>query len=229
MKCRYLYRDYEVRAYDVQFLFSLTFTISLSMFELIIFEIAGLCERSSRWYLWKFDLWAMVILCVFVLPFYLSYDLVSSRGLTKRSSFFISLALLTAFLNAFRLIGSYFPLVRSESQGIFSMEHAIGRIGVVGVTLMAVLSGFGAVNCPYTYLSYFLRRVESSEIPRLERRLLQTMEILISRKQRLALSEANARRLQKTSESKKAQGFLSRILDNVRSIGMWRVLCVLPK
>jgi hypothetical protein len=65
---RVLFQDYEVRERRAQTLFALTFTLSCSMFELIIFEIVGVLAPDSRWWNWKFDLYALLFLLIFVLP-----------------------------------------------------------------------------------------------------------------------------------------------------------------
>lgn len=104
--------------------------------------------------------------------------------------------------------GDPFPIL-SAKHGIFSIEQCISRVGVIGVTVMAFLSGFGAVNCPYTYLSYFvkydalknslvfilnlilfiLRNVTIDNITSVERKLLQTYDMILFKKKRLFTSD----------------------------------------
>jgi hypothetical protein len=42
---------------------------------------------------------------------------------------------------------------------------AISHVGVVGVTCMAFLSGFGAVNAPYTCMTIFMVLIENLYVP----------------------------------------------------------------
>lgn len=59
---------------------------------------------------------------------------------------------------------------------------------------MAILSGFGAVNCPYTYMAYFMRHVTDADIQAIERKLTQTMDIIVSKKKRIALAKRQSQR-----------------------------------
>ena len=73
------------------------------------------------------------------------------------------------------------------------LEQALSRVGVCGVALMAVLSGYGAVNNPYVYLSYFLGNVEQQEITTLERHLeLLARSIAITTQRRMDKMRARA-------------------------------------
>ncbi|KAJ1963391.1 hypothetical protein IWQ62_003230 [Dispira parvispora] len=65
----------------------------------------------------------------------------------------------------------------------------MARVGVFGVTLMAILSGFGAVNSPYTTLFVFVRQVTAAQIQTVERKLTQTTGILHSKQQQLIEEE----------------------------------------
>lgn len=73
--------------------------------------------------------------------------------------------------------------------GIFAIEQAISRVGVIGVTVMAMLSGFGAVNAPYCYMTLFMRPVGQIQIAQMERKLMHTMEMIVAKKRRLCVLE----------------------------------------
>uniref|UniRef100_A0A0K8R5W7 Putative golgi ph regulator n=1 Tax=Ixodes ricinus TaxID=34613 RepID=A0A0K8R5W7_IXORI len=60
-------KDYEVRQYVVQVIFSVTLAFSCTMFELIIFEILGVLNSSSRYFHWKMNLCISAI--CFMVPF----------------------------------------------------------------------------------------------------------------------------------------------------------------
>ncbi len=57
--------------------------------------------------------------------------------------------------------------------------QAISRLGVMGVSLIAVLSGYGSVNLPFSYLTLFIRPVERSEIAMAESQMMQVCSTLV--------------------------------------------------
>ncbi len=73
-------------------------------------------------------------------------------------------------------------------------------IGVIGVTVMALLSGFGAVNYPYTSMTMFMRSVTTADVMQIEKKLLQNTEMVVTKKKRVALAE---RELQVGLQTKK--------------------------
>ncbi|XP_025949091.1 Golgi pH regulator B isoform X1 [Dromaius novaehollandiae] len=212
---RQLFKDYEVRQYVVQVIFSVTFAFSCTMFELIIFEILGVLNSSSRYFHWKLNLCVILLILVFMVPFYIGYFVVSNIRLLHRQKLLFACVLWLTFMYFFWKLGDPFPIL-SPKHGILSIEQLISRVGVIGVTLMALLSGFGAVNCPYTYMSYFLRNVTDADILALERRLLQTMDMIVSKKKRIAV--AHRTMFQRGEVHNKPTGFWGMIKSVTTSV-----------
>ncbi len=99
----------------------------------------------------------MLIDVLAILPFYqcFLYAIEHDQAWIRKQRWTIASVLYCIYLYLFWRVGDQVPANLNHS--IFSMEATVGRVGVVGVTLMAVLSGLGAVFTPYTNLSYFLK------------------------------------------------------------------------
>uniref|UniRef100_A0A915JFV4 Golgi pH regulator n=1 Tax=Romanomermis culicivorax TaxID=13658 RepID=A0A915JFV4_ROMCU len=184
-----LFRNYETQHRLVQWLFSITFALSCAMFELIIFEIMSFLESSSRFLHWKIILHMMLFVLVVLIPYYTGYYIVKNiRFIHGRLTFLFSIVCWAIFVYFFWKIGDPFPIL-SPKHGILSIEQAVSRVGVIGVTVMACLSGFGAVNCPYTYMSYFMKPVTDANIQLMSRNLLQTMDMITMKKKKLLIAQ----------------------------------------
>ncbi|KAI8507238.1 PREDICTED: Golgi pH regulator-like [Branchiostoma belcheri] len=225
---RQLFKDYEIHHRVVQLTFAVTFALSCTMFELIIFEIVGFLNSSSRYFHWKLDLYAMLFSLIFLLPFYIAYFIVSNLRFVqsfqrRRLIVWLTVGVWLTFMYFFWKLGDPFPIL-SAKHGIFSIEQGISRVGVIGVTLMALLSGFGAVNCPYTYMEYFLRHVTDTDIQSHERRLLQNMEIILTKKKRIALAKRETRQAGPGTQRQGIWGMLKNVTtslpagENVRQL-----------
>jgi hypothetical protein len=99
------------------------------------------------------------------------------------------------------------------------LDGAMARIAVVGVTVISVLSGFGAVNMPITYLTplLFSRKGSSAtEIDSIERKLEKTMETIAQKKRKIATARKQLQlELQRGSQEQVNQSFVGRFFTNV--------------
>lgn len=223
---KHLFRDYEIQHTLVQFMFSVTLSLSCSMFELIIFEIIGVFNKNTRYFYWEITIFLMIIMLIFVLPLSISYFIISNSRLT-RSKFWInvcSVLLYIAFLLIFVKIGDQFPIT-SPNYGAFSIEQGLSRVGVIGVSLIGVLSGFGAVNYPYTSMTYFMRPVNKSDILQLERKLMHNYG-MISEKKKLIICQENERSNQKSNSWAGTQIIISNFFSyDSESLGELKSKC----
>ena len=92
------------------------------------------------------------------------------------------------YIFAFWKMGDPFP-IHNPKHGILGVETLVSRVGVIGVTVMALMSGFGAVNYPYTSMAIFMKSVTQADVTQIERKLMQTQEMVIAKKKRIVLAE----------------------------------------
>ncbi|CAH0477653.1 unnamed protein product [Peronospora belbahrii] len=213
----WLFRDYVVRSAATPLLFAASLTFSLSIFQMVLFEVMDVMNVLSRQWVWRIDLIAMTYLVVFVLPLSLFYELAREYGLTKKHAAGTATGTLLVYLYGFWRLGKVLEqdLPDQSVEAFFSIRNFVSRVSLLGVVFMALLSGFGAVNCPYEYMTFFWRRVAEEDIEFLEKRLRHNLDILIAKKKRLILEvRALTRRQDEAIGGSRKDSLFSRAIFN---------------
>ncbi|ORZ32068.1 Abscisic acid G-protein coupled receptor-domain-containing protein [Catenaria anguillulae PL171] len=202
-----------------QLLFTATFVLSCLLLLLLVFEIGDLLDKWTRWFFWRLSLVSLLLLVVAGLPilqFYLFFASSRPEWMYQYRVHWTAAAWLV-YLYAFYKVGTKFPLHSSTAQVAPGwLDQCMGRVGVIGVTLMAVLSGFGAVNSPYTTMAYFMRTVTDADIKASESSFNHSLDSLFNKRKRLVTGQMSAA-VSATSQSTQQHvaGVLRRVFHRV--------------
>lgn len=183
----YLIGDYVLKEYiiakdcqsssdnSIKIIYSISICVSFTLFELIGCEILSIMPKTLRWFMWELCLILLLTLIVFLLPYLLLKSLVFGQS---KSNFPKALILiLCIYLWLFYKMGHIFPLIdQSVPTSFFSLQQGLGRIGILGITLMAFISGYGSVSGPSAYL--FVKRVTYEHVESAERNFQNSQRLL---------------------------------------------------
>eukprot|EP00884_Botryococcus_braunii_P006472 jgi/Botrbrau1/15826/Bobra.40_1s0012.1 len=217
---RIFFKEVEEKDVVVQVLFSVVFALSLNLVEVLLFEILELLDARTRWFNWRLDVIGLLVLLLGLLPYYHCFRMLNNSSKVQTNhAYGAAILFLAVFMYAFWRIGRYWPGVPPPERGIFRLEQAVSRVGVMGVSIIAVLSGYGAVSLPYSYLSLFIRPVELAEVAAMEAQLMQTMEQVVRKKKQIALAETEMKRLKRQPAGSGAPSLLHRFVSSVFAPG----------
>ncbi|OHW91167.1 G protein-coupled receptor protein [Colletotrichum incanum] len=210
--------------------FSITIALATVLGELILSEISDLVSRRAREAGLRFTVPTLLVLLVGIVPFLEIQSVISgfgwkfqrnNKGKIPRFAWGMQLLVFSGWLFAFWSLGSLVGLDKTTTAGGGILRACLERIGVIGISLMAMLSGFAAVSSPWHTLGAVSERrkrpVTEADISRKEAGLDATNEMLLTKRHRLQALERKASEAQSASSS--SGGFMGKMLGAVRGMG----------
>ncbi|KAI5863170.1 Abscisic acid G-protein coupled receptor-domain-containing protein [Durotheca rogersii] len=220
--------------------FSTTVGLAAVLAELILCEISELVDPYARSMALRITVPTLLFLLIVLIPFLELQSLLSgsgwsfqrtSKGRIPRAAWVLQFGIFGIWLFAFWSLGNLVPVgsevmrtsatikkhIQIESELSASLARAcLERIGVIGISLMALLSGFASVSSPWhTFGSRASRRpVTEADVARKQAGLDATNEMLLTKRHRL---QSLQRKVAETSSEK--HGFVTKVIGSIRSGG----------
>lgn len=186
-----VFKDYEVKKAYIKHFFSLTFMFSIHLFLMLLLDLLQWIQLESIQIFWTIDLMCLAILLTYVLPFLVFYTIHMAFYASNVMGMLCASMGVMVYLMGISFIGYLFSIQSTMEENYFAVQFYIQRLNIIGVTWIGSLSGFGAVNMPYQYLSAFWTKVSEEDIDQVEERLQQTIQMVFNKKKRLYLQSSS--------------------------------------
>ncbi|KAF2672573.1 hypothetical protein BT63DRAFT_420799 [Microthyrium microscopicum] len=205
--------------------FATNIGLSAVLVELLLCEISNALDPGARAFALDTVLPALMFLVILVAPALELQSILAASGLTFgasgkgriRMAWFFEAILLFVWLFGFWYLGHAVLEIylragsySASSQGF--VEGCLERLGVIGITFMASLSGFAAVSAVWQTFMVRHRVISDSDINRRQTGLEATEEMLESKRGRL-------RALERKISDVSSRGVFTTVMSTLRGTG----------
>ncbi len=203
------------------FSFSCTIALAAVLTELILCEISNTLNPAVRALALKATVSLLICFLIVAIPLLEIYGLISAAGYTftgsgkrlLRFAWVLEVVAFTSWLIGFWWIGQGLPGMHVQSKlrdASYSLSEAcLERIGVIGISLMALLSGFASVSSPWQTFGAKARLVTDADIARKHAGLEATTDMLSAKQSRL-------RALERKIADAPQEGFMNKMIGSIR-------------
>ncbi|KAM3081053.1 hypothetical protein ACMFMG_005009 [Clarireedia jacksonii] len=202
--------------------FSTTIALATVLAELILCEISNYLNPAARAFALKITVPTLLFLLVVLIPFLELQSIIAGFGWSfrraRKGGFPIMAWVMqglgfSIWLMGFWWLGKGVPgtyihtMASVPGQGL--TESCLNRVGIIGISLMALLSGFAAVSAPWQTFGAKTRPVSEAEIARKQAGLDAANDMLAAKRSRL-------RALQRKVNDHPAEGFMTKVIGTIR-------------
>ncbi|KAI9740766.1 MAG: hypothetical protein M1818_004731 [Claussenomyces sp. TS43310] len=202
--------------------FSTTIGLATVLAELILCEIANTLNPAARTIALKTTVPTLLFLLIVLIPFLEIQSFLrgagwdfgrSIKGTIPKLPWLLQLLGFVGWIICFWWLGRGLPgshVHDISSKNTSSLINAcLERIGVIGVSLMALLSGFASISSPWQSFGARSRVVTESDIARKQTGLDATNDLLVAKKSRL-------RAVQRKLLENRQDGFMIKVMGTIR-------------
>ncbi|POS84656.1 hypothetical protein EPUL_004056, partial [Erysiphe pulchra] len=199
--------------------FATTISLSAVLAELILCEISNALDPVARAYALKSIIPSLLFSLVFLIPFLELQSIISATGWsskisendkTPRIAWLLQAAGFSLWLLGFWWLGKGTHIFMTASKSGKGITAAcLERVGIIGIALMAIMSGFAAVSAVWHTFGVKPRMVSEADIYRKQADLDTINKLLVDKQNRLRV-------LQRKTKDMPTGEYLKKFLGTIR-------------